>query len=98
MTKYEFTVGAKADLQTAVGYYKSEARPGTSQKFIDQVGDAIETIVQGPQNSPVFDGNIRRQRVWKFPYDLLFRFENGLVTIVAVAHHSREAEYWTHRD
>ena len=47
MTKYEFTVGAKADLQTAVGYYKSEARPGTSQKFIDQVGDAIEAIGLG---------------------------------------------------
>ncbi len=97
MTTYVFTEEAEADLDSALGYYRAEALPGTTEKFIERVDEAIQSILRDPTGCPIFHRQIRRQRVWKFPYDLLFRAKNDLVTIVAVAHHWRDAESWKHR-
>ena len=97
MTTYVFTEDAKAELRSAINYYLSEARPGTSQKFVSRVDEALETILRDPMSCPVLHGDIHRQRIWRFPYDLLFWVEHDNVTIIAVAHQSRKPERWKRR-
>lgn len=97
MTAYIFTEAAKAELESALAYYRAEARPGTTEKFIQSVDDAIVAVLGDPDGRPLFRRNLRRQRVWRFPYDLLFRHENEVVTIVAVVYHAREPGYWMGR-
>ena len=97
MTTHVYSEEAEEELVSALNYYRAEARLGAAEKFIERVDQAIESILRNPEGCPAFGRRIRRQRVWSFPYDLLFRFENNLVTIVAVAHHSRESAFWKHR-
>ena len=75
MMDYVFHPEAEADYESAVSFYRQEARPGTSSRFVHQVREAIETISRDPDACPVVSGTIHRQRVWGFPYDLLFTAE-----------------------
>ncbi len=97
MMDYVFHPEAEADYENAVSYYRQEARPGTSSKFVQRVREAIETILGDPEACPAVAKAIRRQRVWGFPYDLLFGVHKQIVTIVAVASHSRDDKFWQER-
>jgi hypothetical protein len=33
----------------------------------------------------------------RYPYTLVYRYQDGLVSIIAVAHHRRHPEFWLHR-
>ena len=88
---------AEAEMASAIGYYKTEAGSGTSVKFIARVEDAVATVKVDPDACPLIQGPYRRQRVFKFPYDVIFRVNTDSLLIVAIAHHAREPHYWQDR-
>ncbi len=97
MSRIIFHEGARSDLRSATHYFDTEARPGTAANFVERVHAAIETIECNPTACPLMDGVHRRQRVFKFPYDIVFRIEGAEVVIVAVNHHARDPHYWQDR-
>jgi hypothetical protein len=36
----------------------------------------------------------RKTNVERFPFKIIYKFENEIVTIVAFAHHKRKPNYW----
>lgn len=71
---------------------------GLGADFVVLVDAAITSILQGPDRLPIEIGSIRRQRVTRFPYDILFRvLDGGEVRILAVRHHAR-SDYWKTRE
>lgn len=97
MTKVIHHEGALADLRAAVGYFETEARHGTTEKFLQQVDRAVAAIKQFPESCPAFDKRHFRQRVFKFSYELIYRMEGDDIVIVAVSHSSRDPSYWRDR-
>lgn len=89
---------AEEEMAAAIGYFKSEARMGTADRFRERVLDAISAIESSPDGCPLVDDRHRRQRVFKFPYDVIFRADDRAILIVAIAHHSRAVRYWAGRD
>ena len=59
--------------------------------------ETVELILGDPLRWRPFDEDVRRCLTRDFPYGILYTIEPDYVLIVAVAHCSREPEYWKHR-
>ena len=87
---------ASQELEDAALFYEQRV-PGLGDQFLDHVTRAAEQIVFSPESCPVLGETIRRKALSRFPYSLMYLFENDRVFIVAVAHPKREPGYWHHR-
>lgn len=94
--KYRFHSGALDDLEEATIFYFGED-PNIELRFSDCIDNAIEQVTKRPHTWPILNAEIRRYVVNIFPYSLLYSIEHDHVLIVAVAHHSREPEFWKER-
>lgn len=93
MTLY-FHPDAETELTEAAIYY-GEARMGLAESFISEVERTADFITRHPSFGVlVAEDNIRRVRVRRFPYSLIYRVLSDRVRILAVAHHRRQPLYW----
>ena len=94
--RHDFLTLARTELQEAIEFYDSR-RLGLGQEFSDEVGHALASILQNPTLSKKISGNLRRCRLRRFPYSLIYHLQGDLVLIVAVAHIRRHPAYWRSR-
>jgi len=94
--KYEYHPEAEAEYSAAALFYE-ERCPGLGAEFVEEVEAALQRILAGPARWPKIEPEIRRCRLNRFPYGLLYGEENDAVKIVAVMHLSREPGYWHER-
>ena len=66
-----FTQAARAELIEAQDWYESEAA-GLGRRFRVEIDRAVQRIVNAPYQFPVVFKTLRRARVKRFPYALLF--------------------------
>jgi toxin ParE1/3/4 len=86
---------ATLELRRAAAWY-DERREGLGDEFVLAVNAAIAKIVDAPARWPRFAG-ASRYVLKRFPYNLIFRFDDEQIEIVAIAHHSRRPTYWKRR-
>jgi hypothetical protein len=87
---------AQQELDEAVSYYNAQVR-GLGDAFLLEAIAAIERIRQFPGAWHPLGGNIRRCRLRRFPYGLIYHAETEGTLIVAVAHLHRRPGYWRER-
>ena len=87
---------AEREMLDAACYYQSQSKV-LSVEFLEKVGSAFHDIAMNPERCPVICHEIRRRRVYRFPYAVLYRIESAEIIVVAVAHLRRRPEYWTER-
>ena len=73
------------------------ADPRIAIRFLDEVAYAIDRINQYPLASLLIDESHRRKIVHGFPYSIFYSVSSGSIRIVALAHQSRESDYWVGR-
>ena len=66
-------------------------------KRFDVIERSVRRVRNNPRLFPVIDAPFRRLVILEFPYSLIYSIEADSVLIVAVAHQSREPEYWKTR-
>jgi plasmid stabilization system protein ParE len=54
----------------------------------------MQALVRMPEMCPVTHSDCRRALLRRFPYSVFYIYDSGLITVVAVFHHSRAAEQW----
>jgi plasmid stabilization system protein ParE len=91
-----FTSEAEEDIQQAHDWY-DQRRPGLGLEFLAALEGTIESLVRMPEMCPVTHDGCRRALLRRFPYSVFYIYDSGLITVVAVFHHSRPAEQWTNR-
>jgi toxin ParE1/3/4 len=91
-----FAPEATRELGEAVAYYE-QLQQGLGKAFVKEIEAALALIKRWPKSCPVEFLHTRRLLVNRFPYKLLYRFENQQITILAVAHQHRAPLYWLHR-
>ena len=98
MTAARFHPDARAELLDAATYYEGLA-DGLGGRLIDAVQHAVEQVSQTPGlGAPVAGhGALRRRRVRRFPYALVYRSDPVGVLVLAVAHQRRHPRYWSGR-
>jgi plasmid stabilization system protein ParE len=94
--RLEFHPDALAEYEAAALYYRGQ-REGLQLRFVENVENAIERIVENPSAWRRFDGEIRHCLTHVFPYAVLYTIEPDYIFIVAVMHSRREPGYWRNR-
>jgi mRNA-degrading endonuclease RelE of RelBE toxin-antitoxin system len=87
---------AIAELEEAADWYASKSSDLES-RFLDEVRIAQSRICEHPAAWHPLEPAIRRYRLRRFPYGLIYAVENGEVVVLAVAHLHREPSYWRDR-
>lgn len=96
MPKASFIPAADADYEKARRwYFKCSER--AADRFEEAVEQAVAEIAVDPECWPMIDAKHRFHLLRRFPYSTVYRVENELVIVVAVAHARRRFRYWKDR-
>lgn len=94
--KVLFSEFARQELDDAVNYLEMEFE-GLGDSFKNEVRLAAERIRKHPLAWSTERGEVRRCRLHRFPYKLLYSIEPDHIFIIAVAHQHRQPDYWIDR-
>jgi len=87
---------AVAELDEAVAWYRALA-PGLAERFLDEVRAARQRICDHPDAWHPLGDDVRRFRLERFPYGIIYVINEAEILIVAIAHLHREPGYWRSR-
>jgi len=87
---------AAQELDEAITYYNAQAG-GLGDAFLLETLRAFGLIRQYPQGWHPVDGEIRRCRLSRFPYGVIYSPEPDEILVIAIAHLHRRPAYWTGR-
>ena len=94
---YYFHPAAEAEHLESVAYFESK-RPGLGASYLAEFERTIDTACGAPHRYPAEkQPDVRRIRMKRFPFTILFRESLGNVQVLAVAHHRRRPQYWLGR-
>jgi hypothetical protein len=94
---YQFHPEAEAEHLESVAYYE-ERQPGLGASYLAEFESALEQVCEAPDRYPIEQRpDIRRIRLPRFPFTVLFREFGGVVQVLAIAHHRRRPLYWLGR-
>lgn len=95
--KLRFRPAARRELLDAVQWYLTDAGPAVAEQFEWAAERALNLLQFMPRiGRPSFEG----ARTWplkQFPYTLVYCVKADVITVIAVAHQSREPGYWADR-
>ena len=92
---------AGEELDAAATYLERE-RPGYAALFLDAYEEKLRQLARFPASGPAIQNPpggypLRAFLIGKFPYWIIAGPIDGVMTVVAVAHTSREPGYWRGR-
>jgi len=93
---YRYHPHARKELDEAADYYDL-IDPNLGDDFLEEIDDCISRILKFPQAWTRLRGSVRRCRMHRFPYSLIYDSEDEHVFILAVMHSSRKPNYWVNR-
>lgn len=96
MSRIGFHPEALTEFVESAVYYESQ-QLNLGHRFVDAVEEAIHRIAAHPQLYPVVESNVRKCRVLRFPYGMIYRVKEDSIEIVAVMHLRRQPGYWKQR-
>lgn len=94
--KHTFLAPARAELQEAVDYYE-DRRPGLGREFASEVQSTLSRILLNPTAWTRISKDIRRCRLRRFPYALVYQIRGDQILVAAVMHLRRDPTYWRSR-
>jgi plasmid stabilization system protein ParE len=93
---YIFLPDAKEEMFDAALTYEEE-QTGLGRRFRDEVDAVVNSILGNPLLWRERRGGYRRVNFPIFPYHIVYIVRAQTIIIVAVAHGSRQPEYWKQR-
>ena len=84
---------AEAELDDAIHYYESEA-PGLGDEFLAEVVLAGKRITAFPNAWQQLEAGLRRCRLNRFPYVLIYTQRDDTIVVLGVSHLAREPQEW----
>ena len=87
---------AELELDQAFHWYESQA-PGLGDAFVIELLSAAERVSLYPEAWHPLGEGVRRCRLNRFPYGLIYAVESGDILVLAIAHLHRKPGYWRDR-
>lgn len=87
---------AELELHQAIRWYESQA-PGLGHAFRIEVLSAVDLVAHFPDAWQPLAESVRRCRLGRFPYGLIYTIDRGDILVLAVAHLHRRPDYWSDR-
>lgn len=86
-----FLDDAEEDISAAFEWYESK-RVGLGAEFVYAVDAVLVELLDFPESCEVFHRNTRRRFMGRFPFEIFYRLEDGLLVVVACIHAARDPE------
>lgn len=97
--KIRFSQLASDDLTEVLGWYKEQNIEGLHKRFIEDLSKVLKRLENNPQSNPIVHNTVRQALLKKFPYKVLYTFDNTVVEvlIIALIHQKRDPKIWQDR-
>jgi plasmid stabilization system protein ParE len=96
MTDVTILHEAEVELWEAVAYYEERAI-GLGLDFEIEIERSVQAVAEHPERWPLREAGTRRYLTHRFPYLVVYAYENRHVWILAIAHCKRRPLYWQNR-
>jgi len=87
---------AEEELTEAFPFYQSRAM-NLGALFLECFQTALRHVQRHPAAWPVVHANVRRKRIARFPYAILYREYPDKIVVLAIMHLHRRPGYWSDR-
>jgi plasmid stabilization system protein ParE len=87
---------AKAEVIANERWYAQRSLTA-AEAFVAEVDEALARIRDSPDTWPRYRRGTRRFVLHRFPFSVVYRVEEDVVYVVAVAHAKQRPEYWRRR-
>lgn len=87
---------AEYDIQDAFEWYESK-NPGLGSEFVRAVDACLSGIGRNPLGYQIIHKQVRRVLIRRFPYVILYFFEQDTIFIIACFHTKRDPKQWLDR-
>lgn len=91
-----FLTEAETELDGAVAYYEAQLA-GLGSEFAAEVRAGLTRIEEYPEAWQLLGHRVRRYRLNRFPYGLLYAVQDHDIVVVAIMHLHRKPDYWETR-
>lgn len=88
-----FLEPAQAELDEAIQWYAKQA-PGLGDSFLIETLAVLKLIQQFPLAWHPLSQEVRRCRLKRFPYSVVYALDGEDLLIIAIAHQHRKPAYW----
>lgn len=92
----KFLDEAQFELDEAIEYYNNELE-GLGDRFLREVINTIERIIEFPEAWHPLSENTRRCQTRHFPYGLIYSNLDNIILIISVSNLHREPNHWQDR-
>lgn len=96
MKPFKFHSEALDEADKIISFYKKQ-QAGLEKRFLEALEDAIARIRRNPLMYRKVEGEIRKCRMSRFPYGVIYRIQNDAIEIIAIMHLRRNPGYWMSR-
>ena len=96
MKAVRYHEAAEHELLSEIGYLELRAEK-LGRRFFDEIRRAENLMARFPEAGSEILPGIRKMRLRKFRYSLIYLIERDTLLILAVAHQSRRPGYWMAR-
>ncbi len=93
---FRFHPRAMEDTGDATFWYEVRS-PGAAKAFRAEFGRIMRSIAAAPQRWPADENGFRKVLFHRFPFRAVYRYKDGLVEVIAIAHCKRRPSYWNRR-
>ncbi|MCB1806557.1 MAG: type II toxin-antitoxin system RelE/ParE family toxin [Candidatus Competibacteraceae bacterium] len=87
---------ALKEADEAAAFYKQK-HPGLELRFLEALNDIIARIRRNPSIYRRIEGEVRKCRIMRFPYGVIYRDQGDRVEVLAVMHLRQRPGYWKSR-
>lgn len=88
-----FHEDARTEFDEAADFYGME-RASLGLAFVGAVENAVDYVREYPESCPTIRGRVRKARVSRFPYSVMYSVVDNQIRVLAVAHERRRPYYW----
>jgi toxin ParE1/3/4 len=80
---------AEDDIAAAFQWYEPK-RIGVGTEFVHALDATLAALLDFPESCPVLYRDTRRRLMGRFPFEILYRLEDGLLVVVGCIHAARD--------
>ena len=81
------------EAQEAYDWYEARSKD-SGERLIAELDEHIDLLLKHPTGYPKWRSSYRKVTLKDFPFQVIYRFEKGTVTIFSIFHGKRDPKHW----
>jgi plasmid stabilization system protein ParE len=94
--KLRLSHAARRERYEAVRFYQARS-PAAAKRFTNELRRTFTQLERYPMSGSVVFGDIRHAQLHDFPFSIVYGLTQDVVDVIAIAHDSRDPNYWRDR-